>query len=406
MFIVVLLLYNLLLCLTFPAILIFYIYRVVRGKDTWLSFSQKFGLYFFCSSIKKYDLWFHAASVGEVKSLGFILEQFTSKSILITTTTIKSKEIVDGYRKANITHRFLPVDFPLFYLLFMWKNRVKTIIIAESEIWPNFYFLLGILQKKVILFNARVSLSSQQKWQKFGSILKGILKSCKCIIAQSKSSYAFLSNFHPNVQYFGDLKLLNLNGVKKHNEKIASFCSSGRPILCVASTHEGEDVHIIKALSCFKKYGIIYVSRHPHRVHDIAKILDECNITHEMYSKFENRNTECLLVDEIGILVNCLASSEVVIFGGSFLPHLKGHNLMEAAQFGCKIITGKFVETFAEIIDDMRKEEGIIQCDCNDIKNVIALVESNDNLGKNAKIFIDKIKPRKEEILAYIGAML
>jgi len=45
-------------------------------------------------------------------------------------------------------------------------------------------------------------------------------------------------------------------------------------------------------------------------------------------------------VDVLGELVNIYAVSDIVILGGAFEP-VGGHNAAEAAQFGCKIISGK-----------------------------------------------------------------
>jgi 3-deoxy-D-manno-octulosonic-acid transferase len=46
------------------------------------------------------------------------------------------------------------------------------------------------------------------------------------------------------------------------------------------------------------------------------------------------------VVDTLGELVNIYAISDIVILGGAFEP-IGGHNAAEAAQFGCKIISGK-----------------------------------------------------------------
>jgi len=43
----------------------------------------------------------------------------------------------------------------------------------------------------------------------------------------------------------------------------------------------------------------------------------------------------------LGELINLYAISDIVIAAGSFEPNIGGHNVAEAAQFGCKIISGK-----------------------------------------------------------------
>ncbi len=398
-----LIIYNALILLFLPFFLLFYIIRVLRGKDTLFSFVQKFGFYTLFEPFNRYDIWLHAASVGEVKSLDFIIQKNlqNGKKILITTTTIKSREIALQHSSALVHHKFLPLDFPVFYIIFLIKNLSNKVIIAESEIWPNFFLILKIFKKEAILFNARISKNSQEKWQKIPFVLQNLLKSCKIIIAQSKDSQQFLQKFHHNVKYFGNLKMLNLNFAKpeKIEEKILNFVeNSKKPIMCVASTHEGEDDLIIPVIAQFQnKYNIIYVPRHPHRAVEISKTLNKNGINHSIFSSYHN-GFECLLMDQIGFLTQVLSQTELALYGGSFLPHLKGHNILEAANFGCKIITGPFVETFSEIIEEMKGQKAILMCNIEDLSQTLIESETNIELGKNAKNFLQNSMPKIHEI--------
>ena len=83
------------------------------------------------------------------------------------------------------------------------------------------------------------------------------------------------------------------------------------------------------------------------------------------------------------------------------MPHLKGHNVMEPAAFGCKIITGNFVETFAQVIDEMKTHNAIIQCNSSEIQSKIeALLSGNfQDIGVNAKNYIANNMPNIEKIL-------
>lgn len=396
--------YNTITILLYPALLMFYIIRVCRGKDTLYSFWHKMGFNSIFSLFSHYDIWLHAASVGEIKSLEFILEQHKDKKILITTTTVKSRDIVLGYKKPLITHKFLPFDILPILIIFFIKNLCKNIIIAESEVWPNFYLVLRLFKKNTLLFNARFSKRSQEKWRKYAPMFRFIISSCKCVIAQSQSSYTFVKEFHPNTQYFGNLKMLNLHPITKIDETISKFIQhSQKPILCIASTHEGEDELIIKAIKDLNGYNLIYVPRHPHRAKDISKLLFEHGITNELYSSFTSQS--CIVIDRVGILFDILSCSKTVIFGGSFLSHLKGHNIMEAAYFECNIITGYFVETFAEIIDEMKQDNAIVQCDSLKITESIKYCEEN-NIGVNAKSFIEKSIPDTKQITREINTFL
>ena len=68
-----------------------------------------------------------------------------------------------------------------------------------------------------------------------------------------------------------------------------------------------------------------------------AKVND---LSWHRYSQNENFDSDIVVVDTLGELVNIYAISDIVILGGAFEP-IGGHNAAEAAQFGCKIISGK-----------------------------------------------------------------
>lgn len=401
----ILLIYNIFFTVILPFLLIFFLYRLLIRKETSRSFVQKLYLTFLFSWFKKsqnFDIWFHAASVGELRSLNFLIQRNIQKKyhILITTTTRKSAEIVCQYSSQYVKHSFLPIDFFLFQVLFFIKNRARKIIIADSEIWINFFTVARIFRTKIFLFNARMSNSSRKKWEYVPYVLHSVLQSVKVILPQGYSELNFFSKFHNNVRYFGNLKMMNLNAKKQNlNEKIVKFPK--KQVLCVVSTHEGEDELIIKQIVHFQEqFDIIYCPRHPHRALDISKILLKYGIKNSIFSQNIEENS-CLVVDEIGLLDSVFSVAEIAIYGGSFLPHLKGHNVMEPAAFGCKIITGNFVETFAQVIDEMKTHNAIIQCDSSEIQSKIeALLSGNfQDIGTNAKNYIANNMPNLEKIL-------
>jgi len=130
--------------------------------------------------------------------------------------------------------------------------------------------------------------------------------------------------------------------------------------LCAASTHEGEEALILDAFSTFKKYNteakLVVVPRHPERFDKVATLIEDFskheNLSWHRYSQNESFVDDIVLLDTLGELVNCYAISDIVILGGAFTP-IGGHNAAEAAQFGCKIISGKHyfnqVDIFAAI---------------------------------------------------------
>jgi len=67
---------------------------------------------------------------------------------------------------------------------------------------------------------------------------------------------------------------------------------------------------------------------------------DRNHYTWHQYSQSEALNSDIIVADVLGELVNIYAISDIVILGGAFAK-VGGHNAAEAAQFGCKIISGE-----------------------------------------------------------------
>ena len=115
---------------------------------------------------------------------------------------------------------------------------------------------------------------------------------------------------------------------------------------------------ILKAFSDFRKENpeakLVVVPRHPERFDEVSLMVENFakneNMSWHRYSQKEHFNADVVVVDKLGELVNIYAISDIVILGGAFEP-IGGHNAAEAAQFGCKIISGKHYFNQKDIFD-------------------------------------------------------
>jgi 3-deoxy-D-manno-octulosonic-acid transferase len=145
-----------------------------------------------------------------------------------------------------------------------------------------------------------------------------------------------------NVQVIGNIKLAEIPKSTKELTKPKNL------LVCGASTHEGEEKLILKAFLELKKEEpnarLILVPRHPERFDKVVDMVRECaedkHYTWHKYSQSEALNSDIIVADILGELVNIYAISDIVILGGAFAK-VGGHNAAEAAQFGCKIISGE-----------------------------------------------------------------
>ncbi len=296
--------------------------------------------------LKSHGIWFHSCSFGEAKAIKYLADELPKDMLRMSTTTHTGFKVIEEYTKES---RYLPFE----PLLFGWLKPQKALVVMEAEFW---YLLFALAQNrgaKTLLINARMSDRSFPKYEKIGWLYRQIFKHIDEVYAQTAKDKERLESLGAkNVLVTGNIKLAHLPGVTKEVKKPSNL------VLCGASTHEREEALILDAFAAFKKEHpkavLLLVPRHPERFTKVAKMMegfaDEYHWTTQRYSENQVLSSDIVLVDTLGELVNMYAISDIVILGGAFEP-IGGHNAAEAAQFGCKIISGKHYFNQKDIFD-------------------------------------------------------
>ena len=145
-----------------------------------------------------------------------------------------------------------------------------------------------------------------------------------------------------NIEVVGNIKLAG--EIKKTKE----YKKPHAEVIVAGSTHESEEELILKAFVEYKKQNdakLILVPRHPERFDSVYELMNRYaqknSLTLCRFSTSQEFDTDLILVDAMGELNNIYAISDIAIVGGAFKEGIGGHNPLEPANFGCKIITGK-----------------------------------------------------------------
>ena len=281
-------------------------------------------------------IWFHVCSFGEARAIYPILDTLPIESIRLTTTTQTGYEAI--YQKQSKQSRYLPFE----PLLFSWLKPQKVLVVMEAEFWYLLFVLAKRKGTKTLLINARMSDRSFPKYKRMNWFYKQIFKYIDEVYAQSYRDKERLEILGAkSVQVIGNIKLFNIAKATKTLTKPKTL------LICAASTHEKEESLILDAFVKLKskepKARLIIVPRHPERFKKVSKMVEECakkeHYSWHNYSHSEALNSDIIVVDVLGELINVYAISDIVILGGAFAK-VGGHNAAEAAQYGCKIISG------------------------------------------------------------------
>ena len=281
-------------------------------------------------------IWFHSCSFGEAKAIKPLVGAVPQDRLRMSSTTETGLNVIESYTSQS---RYLPFE----PLLFGWLKPQKALVVMEAEFW---YLLFALAQKRgarTLLINARMSDRSFPKYQKIAWFYRHIFKHIDEVYAQTVLDKVRLESLGAsNVSVTGNIKLAYLPDVTKALPKPSGM------VVCGASTHEGEERVILEAFAALKKEQedavLLLVPRHPERFNKVADMMEAFASQHawtmQRYSQDRSLSSDVVLVDTLGELVNMYAISDIVILGGAFEP-IGGHNAAEAAQFGCKIISGK-----------------------------------------------------------------
>ncbi|QOR61604.1 lipid IV(A) 3-deoxy-D-manno-octulosonic acid transferase [Sulfurovum sp. ST-21] len=285
--------------------------------------------------LKSNGIWFHSCSFGEAKAIKPLVDALPDEVLRMSTTTQTGYSVIEGYTKES---RYLPFE----PLLFRWLKPQKALVVMEAEFWYLLFALAKGRGAKTILINARMSDRSFGKYRKMGWLYRQIFSYIDEVYAQTALDKERLESLGAkNVAVTGNIKLSSLPAPTKALSKPAGL------VVCAASTHEGEEALILEAFETLKKERddarLIVVPRHPERFGKVADLVDrfskEKRLSWQIYSENESFEKDIVVVDLLGELVNIYTISDIVILGGAFEP-VGGHNAAEAAQFGCRIISG------------------------------------------------------------------
>jgi 3-deoxy-D-manno-octulosonic-acid transferase len=382
-----------------------FIIRLLKKKETLKSYSQKILIN------DKYRpkgklIWFHGASVGEIKSIIPILEKLEKNSnynqILITSNTLSSANIVKNLKLKKIIHQFFPIDsnFILKKFIDFWKP--SKVIFIDSELWPNTLINLKKREIPVVLLNARITKKSFKRWMKFKNFARKIFSLISVSYPANQETKKYLKILKvKKIKFLDNLKYAEPNyEILTSNRKVKKYFKN-RNIWCAASTHYNEEiicgnVHL-KLKSKIKNLLTIIIPRHIKRCDEIKSDLEKLNLKVMIIKSAQQikYDVDILILDAYGKTKLFFENSPNVFLGGSLINH-GGQNPLEAARIGCNVLYGPNIYNFREVYSFL-----------NNIKIAQKVSGENDIIKKLFVLFQNKNRSNKNYLnLRSIGTKI
>ena len=358
--------YRVLTTLLYPFLFLFVYLRKILKKEDPKRFKEKILVshYNVIPQNKSKLIWFHAASIGEFKSIIPIINQLNKSNnkfhFLITTTTLSSGNLasVELDKILNAEHRYLPFDVPFLIDKFLNLWKPTRIFLVDSEVWPNLILKAKKYKIPIAIINARLTSKSFQRWMIFPKIAKkifGIFDLCICSNNETKNYFEKLGL--KKVYFKGNIKLIdqiNVSKIKNLNHQTLLT----RRFWFAASTHKEEESFCLKThlklKEKFKDVLTIIAPRHIDRSLEIKLLAEKLNLKVQILNKGDiiSENKELIIINYFGSLQSYFKYAKSVFIGKSMIKkliHDGGQNPIEAAKLNCKVYHGPYVYNFEEI---------------------------------------------------------
>ncbi len=364
------LLYEVLTVIIYPFLVLLILFRKIIKKEDPKRYREKiFTSYFNVKRNKSKLIWFHAASIGEFKSILPIVENLNKNAknleFLITTITLSSSILAkqDLKKFNNVYHRFLPVDvgFIINKFIDLWKPNI--IFLVDSEIWPNLILKAKKEKISIGIINARITSKTFRRWMLFPRTSKRIFSSFGlCLTSNLETKKYLLKLKVKKINFLGNIKLID----EYKNKNNIKYFPSLKRFWFAASTHKGEEeiclkTHL-KVKERYKNLITIIAPRHIDRVNEIELLCKNLNLDHQILNKNQVilKKKEIIIINYFGGLYDFFRLSKSVFIGKSIISKLKndsGQNPIEAAKLGCKIYHGPYVYNFKEIYKTLESKK-------------------------------------------------
>jgi len=313
-------------------------------------------------------VWFHGVSVGEVHLLRQVVAEFRRRhadwECVISTTTDT------GFAEArrcfpNLTVFSWPLDFTWSVRRAIRRVRPDLIVVAESEIWPNFLHAANRLHVPIALINGRMSPRSARRYGRIRWLTQRIFGSfAVCTVQNEEYAAAFRSLGAANVHATGSVKY---DGVCFERDNPRShalrqlFNIANQELVWVAGSTQAPEEEIVlsiyrRALAKHPNLRLIVVPRQKERFDEVGRVLQDSGLPFVRRSTLADNvpGAPIILVDTFGELSAVWGMADLAFVGGSLDGQRGGQNMIEPAAYGAAVLFGphtwNFKETVAQLL--------------------------------------------------------
>ncbi|MDT0295802.1 3-deoxy-D-manno-octulosonic acid transferase [Mesonia ostreae] len=357
-------------------------------------------------------VWVHAASLGEyeqaVPILQGLLELNPECEIILSFFSPSGYEVKKNSEYASSV-TYLPLDTPNNAKKFIQEIKPDMALFIKYEIWPHYLKELESKGIPTFLISANFR-ENQFLFHPLGKFMFKALQSFTHIFVQHQDSLSllqekgiFTASVSGDTRYdrvFQQLQMENYFAFAEEfkQQKLCMVCGSTWP--------EDEDL----LLEVINKNPDLKLIIAPHevgekRVQALTQKLDTSYILHSQLTDANLRDSQVLIIDNIGLLSQLYAYADLAYVGGA-AGNTGLHNILEPATFGVPILIGENHSKFPEAELLLNENALFSVASKEELNNIVTKLITNASFrkqtGQNSFSFIQKNKGAKKIILDVI----
>jgi 3-deoxy-D-manno-octulosonic-acid transferase len=329
-------------------------------------------------------VWVHAVSLGETRAAAILIAQLRQDipgmRLLLTHSTATGRAEGAHLLQPGDVQVWLPWDTRGATQRFIQHFRPRIGIVMETEVWPQLCATARTANVPLLLVNARLSEASLRKAQRIAWLARPAYASFARVCAQTEADAQRLRSLGAlQVQVMGNLKFDAQPDAAQLRQGQAWRAASGRPVVMLASSREGEEQQFLEAIGAIDqvntaqaaikleakveveaKAGVaalnvqwLIVPRHPQRFDEVAALISQAGFSVSRRSQWGSTPTsqplaaQVWLGDSLSEMALYYGLADCALLGGSY-AQLGGQNLIEAIAVGCPMVMGPHTFNFAD----------------------------------------------------------
>ncbi len=310
-------------------------------------------------------IWVHAVSVGEVMAAHPLIRELKKKypqrKLILSTVTVTGHYTARRRVPEADAVFYFPFDYPCIVRKVISGINPEIVLIAETELWPNFFRELKRAGIPSAVINGRISPHSYQNYMKFRKLFNSVFDNITLFCMQSDEDARRIKDIGAAPEK------VSVTGNLKFDQKIPAAqpnpikVPAGRKVITAGSTHRGEEAVLLDVFSRLReKYPtllLIIAPRHPERFDEVEGLINSAGYECQRRTRLNGPVKDVLLLDTIGELRTFYAIGDIAFVGGS-LVKVGGHNLLEPAAMKKPVIFSRYMFNFKEISEALISSGG------------------------------------------------